>query len=214
MLVWFIEEKAAVRNRAVDLERKGCFKSIRPHLFFMASVGEWADGSYPPSQGPERLTLASLQQTEVGNLLRSPSPALPWVVALRTTTQRQGSTLVFPFGMNTLVSKEARVSFGIQSTLKATGPVNHSFLHASWQPSLTLPSVHHTLRQTWSSPNGDQHCYPNPQQPSQHGGVALPLHCPLRAMGTPWGLTSSRREVWLLAFKLSSHNSVNGLWKD
>lgn len=77
MLVWFIEEKTAVRDRAVDLERKGCIKSIKPHLFFMASVGEWADGSYPPSQGPERHTLASLHQTEVGNLLRSPSHALP-----------------------------------------------------------------------------------------------------------------------------------------
>lgn len=77
MLVWFIEEKTAVRDRAVDLERKGCIKSIKPRLFFMTSVGEWADGSYPPSQGPERHILASLQQTEVGNLLRSPSPALP-----------------------------------------------------------------------------------------------------------------------------------------
>lgn len=92
VLDWFREEKAAVRDRAMDwLWGKGCFKIIRPPLFSMAKVGGWAEGSHPPSKSPERLTLASLQQAELGNLLRSLNLALPWIAALCTTSQRQGS---------------------------------------------------------------------------------------------------------------------------
>lgn len=74
VLVWFREEKAATRERQWTF----CTEKVvlKASGLVCSSWAMWDNGSDSPSQSG-RLTPASLQQAEVGNLLKSPSPALP-----------------------------------------------------------------------------------------------------------------------------------------